>query len=92
MRASAIRAALAENMRRIRLARGLSLRELSAKTGLSKALLSQIEREVANPTVSTLTRVAAGLDISFTEMTKPSQLEPVVIRAADPSSRAPGRA
>ena len=59
---------VADNMRRVRLARGLSLRELATQTGLSKASLSQIERQVANPTVSTLTRIAVALDISFAEL------------------------
>ncbi len=87
---AAIRVAVADNMRRIRLARGLSLRELATQTGLSKALLSQIEREIANPTVSTLTRIAAALDISFSELTRSPQIEPLVIRAADRSAKTTG--
>ncbi len=85
-----IRGAVADNMRRVRLARGLSLRELATKTGLSKALLSQIERQIANPTVSTLTRLAAALDVSFSELTRSPQTEPLVIRAADQSASPTG--
>ena len=80
---TAIRVAVAENMRRARLARGMSLRELAAETGLSKALLSQLERQVANPTVSTLTRIAATLEIGFAELIKSAQPEPLVIRGVD---------
>ncbi len=87
---SAIRVAVADNMRRVRLARGLSLRELATQTGLSKASLSQIEREIANPTVSTLTRIAAALDISFSELTRSPQTEPLVIRATDRSAKTAG--
>ncbi|MCZ3389811.1 MAG: XRE family transcriptional regulator [Actinomycetia bacterium] len=85
-----IRVAVADNMRRVRLARGLSLRELATQTGLSKALLSQIERQIANPTVSTLTRLAAALDVSFSELTRSPQTEPLVIRAADRSANTTG--
>ena len=85
-----VRVAVADNMRRVRLARGLSLRELATQTGLSKASLSQIEREIANPTVSTLTRIAVALDISFSELTRSPQTEPLVIRAADRSDNTTG--
>ncbi|MCX6521565.1 MAG: XRE family transcriptional regulator [Actinobacteria bacterium] len=76
-----VRLAVAENMRRARLARGLSLREMASQTGLSKALLSQIEREVANPTVAALTRIAQALDLTFSELTRSSSAEPLVIRS-----------
>ncbi len=92
-RVAHVRVAVADNMRRVRLARGLSLRELATQTGLSKALLSQIEREIANPTVSTLDPDRAALDISFSELTRSPQTEPLVIRAADrtqPRRPAPG--
>lgn len=81
-----IRSWVAENMRRIRLARGMSLRDMAARANLSKALMSQIERGVANPTISTLTQVAAALDISFSELTRSSQIEPHVVPAADPDA------
>lgn len=83
----AIRARVAENMRRTRLARGLSLRDLSAATGLSKALMSQVERGIANPTVATLALISGALDLSFAELTRSSLIEPVVVRAAE---REPG--
>ena len=84
---AAIRARVAENMRRARLAHGLSLRDLAAGTGLSKALLSQVERAIANPTVATLALISGALDLTFAELTRSSLIEPVVVRAAD---REPG--
>ena len=68
---AAIRARVAENMRRTRLTRGLSLRDLAAATGLSKALMSQVERGIANPTVATLALIAGALDLSFAELVVP---------------------
>ena len=75
---SAIRGRVAENMRRTRLARGMSLRDLAAATGLSKALMSQVERGTANPTVTTLAQIASALDLTFAEITRSSVIEPVV--------------
>lgn len=80
--ATIVRTAVAANMRRQRLARGLSLREMSTVTGLSKALLSQIEREVANPTIAALTKIAQALDISFSELTRSTLGAPEIIRAS----------
>ncbi len=79
--ASSLRSVVAANARRIRLARGLSLRELSELTGVSKALLSQIERGVANPTIEVLSRVAAALGESFLELARPRLDGPEVLRA-----------
>lgn len=81
--ASPLRAVVADNVRRIRLARGLSLRELSELTGVSKALLSQIERGVANPTIEVLSRVAAALGESFLELARPRLAGPEVLRAGE---------
>lgn len=82
---SVVRGAVAMNMHRARLARGMSLRDMSAGTGLSPALLSQIEREVANPTVAALARIARALGMSFAELTRPSVMEPEIVRG-DPGN------
>jgi len=86
---AALRTAVAANMRRARLARGMSLRDMSAQTGLSTALLSQIEREVANPTVSTLARVGQALDLTFAELTRTELGVPEVIRRGEPKTKGP---
>ncbi|MFF2324533.1 MULTISPECIES: helix-turn-helix domain-containing protein [unclassified Streptomyces] len=80
--ASGVRAALAGNLNRRRLARGWSLRELSAATGVSKGLLSQIERAEANPTVEVLVRIADVLDTNCTDLLRQPLLRPEIIRAA----------
>lgn len=43
--------------------RRMSLQELSAKSGLSVALLSQIERNVSTPSLRSLKQVCEGLDM-----------------------------
>lgn len=75
----AAKEALAGNVRRLRLARGMSLRDLAEVTGSSKALLSQIERGVANPTIGVLTRVAGALDVTLHELVRSPLLAPQLV-------------
>src|ERR1700761_3732742 len=63
-----VRERLASNLRRLRIARRLSLSELARATGMSKATLSGIENGRANPTVETLAGLAGALRISVTEL------------------------
>lgn len=42
-----------------------SLDVASQKTGVSKAMLGQIERGESSPTISTLWKIASGFDVSF---------------------------
>lgn len=75
------REALAGNVRRLRLSRGMSLRDLAEATGSSKALLSQIERGSANPTIGVLTRVADALGVTLHELVRSPLLAPQRISA-----------
>jgi transcriptional regulator with XRE-family HTH domain len=50
-------------LRRHRKRARLSLRALAARTGVSASFLSQVERGVAEPSVSTLVRIAQALDL-----------------------------
>ena len=56
---------IGRNLKELRQKRGLSLDDISAATGISKAMLSQIERGKSNPTVSTLWKIATGLKVPF---------------------------
>lgn len=49
---------------------GWSLDAASEKTGVSKAMLGQIERGESSPTVSTLWKIANGFEISFSTFVK----------------------
>jgi transcriptional regulator with XRE-family HTH domain len=59
---------LAANLRRLRIARRLSLSELARATGMSKATLSSVESGRSNPTVETLAALAAALRVSLGEL------------------------
>lgn len=81
---------LATNLRRLRIARHLSLSELARATGMSKATLSSIENGRANPTVETLAALAAALRVALTELLEELPLaEITIVRAAAPD-RQPG--
>ncbi|WP_432543384.1 helix-turn-helix domain-containing protein [Kineococcus sp. SYSU DK002] len=57
---------LSERVKALRAQHGLSLRQLAEVTGLSAALLSQVERGVTDPSLSTVRRLAEafGTDLA----------------------------
>src|SRR3954470_10217648 len=76
------RAALAANLRRLRIAARTSLSELARATGVGKATLSAIENGHANPTVETLAALAAALGVPLVDLLAVAAPAPVtVVRA-----------
>jgi transcriptional regulator with XRE-family HTH domain len=74
---------LAANLRRLRIARHLSLSELARATQMSKATLSGVENGRANPTVDTLASLAGALRVSLSELLENHVPDDVrVVRAA----------
>lgn len=55
-------------LQQLRQAQGLSLDELSRRAGVSKSMLSQIERNQANPTVAVVWRLANALRVELSEL------------------------
>ncbi|MBM4082873.1 MAG: helix-turn-helix transcriptional regulator, partial [Planctomycetes bacterium] len=56
--------ALGKNVLRFRKRKNLSLDELAQRSGVSKAMLSQVEQEKVNPTVAVVWKIAHGLGVS----------------------------
>jgi transcriptional regulator with XRE-family HTH domain len=56
---------LGRNLRRLRTQRGHSLERLAKLSGVSRAMLGQIETGKSTPTISLLWKVATALDIPF---------------------------
>ena len=56
---------IAQHLKQIRAQRKLSLDAVARLTGVSKAMLGQIEREESSPTIAKLWQIASGLDTSF---------------------------
>ena len=90
--AASINRSVADALKRTRKLRELSLDQLAARSGVSRAALSQIESGRTNPTLSVLWKIAVGLDISFQELLELpdtpdarvlSAKDAVVLRSAD---------
>ncbi|MDD9268090.1 helix-turn-helix domain-containing protein [Paenibacillus sp. GCM10023248] len=67
----------------IRKTRGLSLDQVAELTGVSKAMLGQIERGDSNPTISVLWKIVSGLQISFTSLIEDDEPKITVVRSDD---------
>ena len=70
-------------MQRLRLARGLTLEDLSRIAGVSKSMLSQIEREKANPTIAITWRLSNALGVQIGELLATAEKEAETIRVLD---------
>lgn len=54
---------LGKKVQEFRNMRGMSLRELAKRAGMTASMLSQIERDLVNPSISTLKSIAQALDV-----------------------------
>lgn len=59
---------IATTIKELRSARSLTLDQLAAASGISKSMLSQIERNKTNPTVGTLWNLTQALGIDIAEL------------------------
>ena len=59
---------LCQRVRSLRLANGLTLEQLAERTGVSRSMLSQIERQQVNPTFHVAYRIAQAFGISLGEL------------------------
>lgn len=67
----------------LREAGGLSLRDLATRTGVSAPMLSQVERGETSPTLQVAGRIAAGLDLSLSQLLRLDESGTVSIVRAD---------
>src|SRR5476649_1040990 len=70
-------------LQRLRLERGLTLEDLSRIAGVSKSMLSQIEREKANPTIAITWRLANALGVQIGELLAGVEKATEAIRVLD---------
>ncbi|MYR07655.1 helix-turn-helix domain-containing protein [Gordonia sp. SID5947] len=70
-----LEAAIAHQVRLLRRNAGLSVAEMAAKVGISKAMLSKIENAQTSCSLSTLARLAAGLDVPVTSLFRGADAE-----------------
>jgi transcriptional regulator with XRE-family HTH domain len=76
--------ALGQRIRSERVSRAYSLDLLAERSGVSRSMLSAVERGAKAPTVLVLDRIAAGLDLSIERLVEPARGTRVtVLRSAD---------
>jgi len=61
---------LGANLRRLRTAAGLSQMELSNRSGVDMAEISRLERGRKDPRLTTIVRVASGLDVDASDLVR----------------------
>ncbi len=61
---------IGDTIREIRKSNEMTLRVLAEKSGVSKAMLSQIESDKVNPTIATLWKISTGLGVDINELTR----------------------
>ncbi|MCH3917151.1 MAG: XRE family transcriptional regulator [Spirochaetia bacterium] len=59
---------IGKNIQKLRASRHLTLNILSERSGVSKAMLSQIESDKVNPTVATVCKIARGLNVDLQDL------------------------
>lgn len=75
--------ALGKNLRETRMKMGLTLDAVSGMTGVSKTMLSQIERSESVPTLSVVWKIVNGLKIRFETLMRDDNDQCVVNHVAD---------
>lgn len=60
--------AFGDRVRKLRETAKMTLEQLSQRSGVSRAMLSKVERGEKSPTIGTASRIASGLQTSLTEL------------------------
>jgi len=69
-------------VRALREARGLSLRDLAERSGVSAPMLSQVERGDTSPTLAVAGKIATGLGLSLSQLLRLDEGKHVVVARA----------
>ena len=80
------------NLRRLRTDQSLSLSDLSRSSGVAKATLSALEGGRGNPTLETLSALAAALEIPMGDLITAADPLPVTVVRSDEGTEIPGTA
>lgn len=74
--------AVGARMRALRDAMGLSLRDLAERSGVSAPMLSQVERGETSPTLAVAEKIAAGLELTLSQLLRLDEGEHVAVSRA----------
>lgn len=70
-----VSAQIARILREKREKRGLSMNAVAERSGLSQPMVSLVERELRNPTIDTLLRLAFALELDLADVVADAQRE-----------------
>ncbi len=76
------RATVGARIRALREAMGFSLRDLAERSGVSAPMLSQVERGETSPTLAVAEKIAAGLELTLSQLLRLDEGEHVAISRA----------
>jgi XRE family transcriptional regulator, regulator of sulfur utilization len=80
--------AVGDRVKSLREAMDLSLRNLAERSGVSAPMLSQVERGETSPTLAVAERIAAGLDLTLSQLLRLDEdRHVVVVRAGEGRTR-----
>ncbi|MBC7956989.1 MAG: helix-turn-helix transcriptional regulator [Cytophagales bacterium] len=84
---------IARRVRDLRAAQGLTLEQLAARSGVSRSMISVVERGESSPTAALLDKLAAGLGVTLNSLFEASHRaelpSPLARRAAQPEWQDP---
>jgi transcriptional regulator with XRE-family HTH domain len=75
-------ASIGPRVKVLREAMGLSLRDLGERSGVSAPMLSQVERGETSPTLAVAAKIAAGLELTLSQLLRLDEGEHVAITRA----------
>src|SRR3954464_13989405 len=82
--------AVGPRVRALREAMGLSLRDLAERSGVSAPMLSQVERGETSPTLAVAAKIAAGLELSLSQLLRLDEGDSVTVVRANARLRGGG--
>ena len=71
------------SLRTVRRRRGLTLRQVAEEAGVTESFLSQVERDIASPSIATLRRIAVALGTSIGVILDEAGPHGQLVRAGD---------
>jgi XRE family transcriptional regulator, regulator of sulfur utilization len=83
--------AIGARVKALREAAGLSLRDLSERSGVSAPMLSQVERGETSPTLTVAARIASGLELRLSQLLRLDEDGAVTVVRADQRQRGGNR-
>lgn len=82
---------IGDKIREIRKTKGMTMNDLAAGAGVTPSYISQVERNVVEPSVATLQRIAQTLEMPMFAFFDEEFKEPVIVRAGNgPACSRPG--